>query len=377
MEIAALSFIESLEKRNFISVALERFIDWRENKKTAGEVIPTLTAVICGYIDCVDEYWLLTLNSICSDKFDCQWVLTVSEDNYFSLYAIIRKCNFKGVTIITIPNGVDKGVGLNIALQHINADLVLFCEKGDVGLQYRVEKLKRRLQISPTIDIVVDNDQSASSVAEPSFEESHEITASLLGSNPLSLSRCLIRKKFIDLHGILHSSEFGLATNLYFLCRCAASGAMFSGVVEKCTDSCSSTFNLNDMKSENLSRLNGLARHSLLSHVFPHLTHLETDLLKELYAYNWASDPDFASRLLNVIAKACVKARHSKIMDKESLSRIFRKEVHRLISVFYQARLIDQDWIDQQFSVPEVAYFLSPLSPQLPLRPSASQKVID
>jgi hypothetical protein len=103
------------------------------------------------------------------------------------------------------------------------------------------------------------------------------------------------------------------------------------------------------------------------------LTQAQSQLLGQLYAHLWPPDAGFAERLLATLANACLHAPAALGSERETLARVLRREALRLIQVFFNAGMADRAWLDAQFGKAEVAWFLAPVSAQLPLRPSAVQ----
>lgn len=103
------------------------------------------------------------------------------------------------------------------------------------------------------------------------------------------------------------------------------------------------------------------------------LPHWSTDdivKVNQLYSALWPPDAEFASELVDLLARACTQGYANGQLEAGSLSRVMGLESLRVITIFYQAGLINQTWMDQAYSHPHIAFLLSPISKQLPLQPT-------
>ena len=151
--------------------------------------------------------------------------------------------------------------------------------------------------------------------------------------------------------------------------ECAAAGARFGTLAQALFRPAPGAPPTDDDPVE-LGRLQARARQPWVQAAFAHLTQHEIALLGELHAHLWAPDVDFATRLLRTVAKACEHAAEVHGTERETLARVLRREAARMLTVFHHAGLIDQAWMDARFEEKDIARFLSPIRPELPLPPS-------
>lgn len=371
LEQAGLPLMRSLSQAVHVGPALERFLQWRRQQDPLPDA--ALRVAVCAHIDSWTAAWARTLGSLANGTLRPEWVITIAAGAEAQVRKGLQAIGVAPDQLLALPVGLDPATGRNWGMLATQADAMLFCEEGEQSTPDRLLRLSAFLASQPGLDIVSHWQLAADSAADGSplrtAELDHEIKAELLGPQPLPLSHCLVRRRFVLERGLRHDPELGRHADLHFVCKCAAADARFGTLAEALFRPAPGAPLPVDDPVE-LGRLKARARQPWVQATFPHLTQHEIALLGELHAHLWAPDVDFATRLLRAVAKACEQAPEVHGTERETLARVLRRDAARLLTVFHHARLIDQAWMDARFEEKDIARFLAPIRPELPLRPS-------
>lgn len=372
LERSGLPLLSQLPQTDWVGPALERFLQWRSQQAPLPTPLPMPLphVVVCMHIAAADDLWDGTFEGLARTTHPhvAIWITHSEADD--KLPQKLQAAGLGHAHCIPLPDDLDVAAARNLMLRRQNADAIVFCERGDLDRPQRLERLAAFLAMHPEIDVVSHwttvGNQDDPGVVRRCAEADHEIKADLLSLHPLRLGQCMVRRSFLDRKGVLHEASAGVHSGLDFLCRCAAAGARFASIAEVLQSEGPAQ---EATAPAQHARAAAMARGAWLARVFPLLTQEELALLGEIYAHLWPPESDFAHRLLTVLAKATAHAPSACGTEPETLTRVLRGEAVRLLTVFGQAGLIDQAWIDARFTEPEIAQFLAPASERLPLRP--------
>lgn len=253
---------------------------------------------------------------------------------------------------------------------------IVFAEIPEAELNERLRVQAQFMDEHPELDIVGCNWSSPDS--EQKYpERDHHIKADFLGSTPLTLQVCMFRLSFLKQHGLRFDAEFDdYRCEHQFLVKCIAAGAHFyvlPNLQAKLNES-PATFEKSystPISPEQSEALNLKLYSLLLSAYLPGWSSWEIKQLSFLYAHQWEPSAQFALKLLLLMGKACTQTTFGCGAEQGTLARTLGREAIRLLQVFNDAGLINQDWINEAYTHPEIAFLLSPISKLLPLQPSA------
>lgn len=379
LERAGLPALARLSQTEWVGPALDRYRQWRSQQNIMPDV--TMTVAVCVHIEQWDDVWADTLRPLAQESELSLVVATVCAEATEEVKTALDRLGLQAACLLPMPAGIDLATARNWALRHARADAIAFCDRGEQAAPRRLARLGAFLASQPTIDVVthwlLPPPDSASQSALRVAELDHEIKADLLGPQPLRLSHCIIRHRFLVDRGVMHDPELSHHSDLHFLCKCAAAGARFAALPEALLRPGPVPSAPVADAPETLARWAVQVRRPWVQAVFPHLTHAQVALMCELYVPLWAPDAHFARRLLGVLAEACLHSPDALGSEQETLARVLRREAVRLLTVFAQSNLIDHAWLDDRFANEEVARFLAPVSADLPWRPSHLQPVFN
>lgn len=370
LERTGLALFSQRPQTASVGPALSRFLQWRHQKNTVAGAGEGQLVSICLFVRATDTELARTLDAMARRTHRHIELLVFCEDlEGADIEAATRAAGVAG-SVIRLPAGTGEAAAHNLALQRATGDALVFCAPGDADTPERLGRLTDFLAAHPEID-VVGHWQTLEGETLRFPELDHEIKADLLGPMPIERGVCLFSKRFLDRSGARHDTEFNAHGGFQFLCRCALAGARFA-IIPEALQTHSADASASPVSAQRRAHLAMQARAPLLAALFPHLTHTESQLITQLYNDGWPPEADFAQRLLAAVGKACADAPGALGSERETLARVLRREVLRLIRVFFDAGLADQDWLDYQFNNAQVAALLAPIADQLPLRPTAA-----
>ena len=270
---------------------------------------------------------------------------------------------------LELPAAVGQTATRNLGLTRAQGDYVVFLQAGDGATPDRLQRQATFLDAHPALDIAgswLSHTGPQPGVLKPP-ELDHEIKAEFLESrSAFSLHSCMFRLPFLHRHSLRFDAQFEAHGEAHFLYRCAAANARFAAIpAALCELRSPANPQLSGIASDGGTRLATHARRDLLGAYFPQLTGHEVERLCELYSTQWPADLAFASNLLALIAKASESPAASLNLVPATIKRSLRHEALRLIRIFSEAALCEQDWVATQFSNPAKATLLAPIRHQI------------
>ncbi|RIX75730.1 glycosyltransferase family 2 protein [Acidovorax cavernicola] len=347
-----------------IGPALGRYFAWRAQQpdRVPPVVMPRVT--VCLTLDGTRDDWLQDLRDW-TTQADVALELVVAAAGLPATAEDEARAIAPNLRWIALPMACDRATLRNLALAQATEDHVVFAVAGDRALPGRVQRQAALLAACPDLDIV--GCWSETPTGPLKYAQRHdEIVAEALSSEPLQLSACLIRRRFLERTGVRHDPEFSVHDDLQMLCRCIVAGARFA-VIPQVLHRPAPVEPPADLP--HAASLAMRARRAVLRHLLPRSRVADIDLIAQLYAHLWPPQRDFAEQLLRTVAHACIAPTGTRRIDAEMLTRALRTEALRLLQVFFRANLADKPWLESLFETPEVAAFLGPAANQLPVRP--------
>lgn len=370
LEREGLHLFSRQQQAALVGPALDRYLQWRSQQKADPHAGAANRISVCLLARRAADQLSQTLEALRRSAHPSIELLVLGDEDCREPLEALTSVQGMDASVVCLPADSGTPAAYNLAMQLATGDSVVFCAAGDLDAPERLGRLSDFLASHPEIDVV----GHASALTSPSggsmrfAELDHEIKADLLGPRPMGLRTCMFRKRFIDHSGVRFDSEFVVYGDLQFLCKCALAGARFAAIPDVLQTSSNIGEAVEDLHQQRLNRLASQARAPLFALLFPHLTQAESQLLGQLYGFQWPPEEDYAHRMLATLGKACAPMPGALDTGAEVLARVLRREALRLVQVFFQGGFIDRDWIERQFTIPEVATFLSPISAQLPHR---------
>ncbi|SFH71550.1 Glycosyl transferase family 2 [Collimonas sp. OK307] len=378
IERVGLAIFSRRSQSESVGPALEHFRAWRTQQpdrtaasaQAASKKLVSVCIVIEDSFDGLGE----TLAAIAIQSEHAVELIVVMPESFTDAEAIISGAGLSKFRIVALPISYTKPVARNIALELCNGDYIVFCNPGDVDLPGRLLRQTTLLEANSNIDIAgswIQNELDPEPVRLGELH--HQFLADLLGTRPLPLSAFMFRRNFIARAGVRYDPEFTFGDSLQFLCRCATAGARFAVVPEVLHNLGRDKIGVGH-KPEQVAAQSMRSRALLLSSLFAKCTYENVQTMTELYAHMWPSEVNFAADLLETLARVCASGDKPGLgSEHQTLVRALRHEALRLLHVFFNAGLINQSWIDQQFLNCTTADFLAPAAAELPLRPSSGR----
>ncbi len=378
LERASLPLLARRAQTEIIGPALDRFLQWRSQQALLAAPDQAICVSVClmmdrgGHQSLVTTLAALKQQTLHNIELLVSAPIGVDDETLTQLTALVSQGFAPSAQVLRLPAGCDTAAARNMTMRRARGEYLVFLAPGDADTPDRLHRQLSFLEARPEIDVVgswlaVDGD-----AAEPirGAELDHEIKAELLGLQPLALRGCMLRKRFLDKANIRHDPEFAAHEELQFLCKCAQAGARFARIPAPLHGEEIELEPARKMKPALVADFAIKARVPLIAHLFPQLSHHEVQRIAQLYAHLWAPEPDFAALLLAALAKASATAGCALGSERQTLARVLRREAVRLVQVFFEAKLIDREWLDIQYLNAEVALFLTPVSALMPWRPS-------
>ncbi len=349
-----------------IGPALERYFAWRAQQPDRVPSVAMPRVTVCLTPDGTQDDWLQDLRDW-TLQADVALELVVVAAGLSAAAEDEARAIAPNLRWIALPVACDRATLRNLALAQATGDHVVFPDAGDRALPGRLQRQAALLAARPDLDIV--GCWSETPAGPLTYAQRHdEIVAEALGSEPLRLSACLVRRSFLDRTGVRHDPEFAVHDGLQMLCHCIVAGARFAVIPELLHRAVPVKPPANPAHAASLAMR---ARRAVLRHLLPRSRVEDIDRIAQLYAHLWPPQRDFAEQLLRTVAHACAALAPDSTprIDAEMLTRALRKESLRVLQVFFQAGLADKPWLESLFETPEVAAWLGPAANQLPVRP--------
>ncbi|WP_447773247.1 glycosyltransferase family A protein [Variovorax boronicumulans] len=351
-----------------IGPALERYFAWRAQQPDRVPPVAMPRVTVCLTVslapDGTRDDWLQDLRDW-TTQTDVVLELVVVAAGLPAAAESEARAIAPDLRWIALPMACDRSTLHNLALAQATGDHIVFAAAGDRALPGRLQRQAALLAACPDLDIV--GCWSETPTGPLKYAQRHdEIVAEALGSEPLRLSTCLVRRHFLERTGVRHDPEFAAHDDLQMLCRCIVAGARFAVIPELLHRAAPVAPPADLAQAASLAMR---ARRAVLRHLLPRSRVEDIDLIAQLYAHLWPPQRDFAEQLLRAVAHACAAPAGSPRVDAEMLTRALRTEALRLLQVFFQAGLADKPWLESLFETPEVAALLGPAANQLPVRP--------
>ena len=373
LERAGIALLRQRTQTALVAPALERFLQWRSQQTPCATIADTRCISVCLELAPGDstEALAATCAALAQRTHRTMDLIVLAPQGCDDL-ARQALAQHEGARVLHLPPGSDSAAARNLTLQGANGEWIVFLRAGDVAAPDRLVRQAAFLDTHPEVHIVGGWVRATQGDSEPErcAELDHEIKADLLGPQPMRLRSAMFRKAWLDTTGLRFDAEFVAHGDLHFLCKCAAAGARFAALPVALHGEPDATPS-SPGDAERRGRLAGAARGPLLARVFPRWTQEDMALVALLYAHMWPAEPSFPERMVETLARGCAQAGGALGTERETLSRVLRREAVRLLQVYAQAGVVTQDWIDERFRSEAVAGFLSPVSAMLPLRPSA------
>lgn len=356
-----------------VGPAIERFLDWRAQQpdRFGATAMPRVTVCLTAgdSLDALDARDALSqsLRAWSAQRGVSLHVVLVAPAETDCLPALLAEAGIVDAQLISLPVACDRATARNLAFAQAQGDCIVFSDAGDVPSPERLQRQAALLQACAAIDIVgcwCDTPDGAFEFAE----RHQDILVEFLGPRPLQLSACMVRRSFLARSGVRHDPEFAVHDDLHMLCKSAAAGARFAVLPQLLHRPVTLPSALDADASAALA---ARARALVLACLLPKSTGEALHQITQLYALYWPPTLDFAQDLLHALAHACSKPAappEQRWVEHETLTRALRHEALRLLRIFFDAGLADRDWLERQFTVPEVAQFLAPASNELPVR---------
>lgn len=373
LERKGLALLRRNPQTKWVAPALERFLSWRAlqpDRIALPASMPQIT--VCIVLSAMTDEWHHRLRAWIELQDAQIEIVIVAPQEVSGVESNLAWPNSTKTTLRLIrwPNGTcERAAGRNLALAHAHGKYLVFCGIEDLPLPQRLQRQAVWLENCAALDVVGCWCEKSGAIVRFA-ERHHEILAEFLGTQPLPLSACMLRRSFLETHGLRHDPEFAAHDDLHFLCKSAAAGARFAVIPEVLHRLALDTVPLDPVRTAMMA---GHARAVLLRRLLPQSTQEEIERIVSLYAHLWPPTLEFCEELLTTLAHVCAGWRKvAMAADQEMLTRALRHEALRLLKVFFDAGLANLRWLEAQYADQAIADFLAPASEQLPVRPFRS-----
>jgi hypothetical protein len=368
LEREGLSIFTSAFAAPLVGPAIERFLSWRAQQpdRFAEQATPPRVTLCLTAGDSPESLEQSLRTWAAQTAVEIHLVL-VGQTGTAGLEAILAGSGIASSQLVSLPFAFDRATARNLALAHAQGDYIVFADVGDVPAPQRLQRQTALLQACPDIDIVGSWCETQEGPFE--FSERHQdILVEFFGPRPLLLSACMVRRSFMERSGVRHDPEFTVHDDFHMLCKSAVAGARFAVIPELLHKPATPTSSVDAARAATLA---SRARARVLAHLLPQSSVEHVNEIAKLYDLYWPPVLDFAEKLLLILARASFRpaaAPALQLVEQETLTRALRHEALRLLQIFFNAGLADKEWLERQFTVPEIAQFLAPASSQLPVR---------
>ena len=363
-------------QEQLMAPALDRYFDWLALQSPLPSVAQPMNQLAV-HVDCaessslpVPQPALLTLTK--SPKFE-SCTLVITDEMPATPSSTDGRSGRQPLRTI-FPLGAGLAARRNYAIHQAQGRrYIAFADPAEEELIQRLQAQTAFLEAHPQIDIVACGHADIEGRTQQFAESDAHLKAEFLGTHPIPLGACLIRMEFLQRHGLRFDAEFDEGQgDLQFLAKCIAANAKLYAMPQ-IVWKLNSQPQAKTIPSTSAARQSALACKARVQAWQAFLPYWSTDdiaKVNQLYGALWPPDAEFASELVDLLARACTQGHANGHLEAGSLSRVMGLESLRVITVFNQAGLIDQAWMDRAYNHPHIAFLLSPISKQLPLQPT-------
>lgn len=366
LETAGLALFSQRTQMDILRPALQRYFQWRDQQivRRAPTILPLAQT---RKVSIIVPAWQAakhlqdTLESIARQSHRQIEILLVNDGSTDQTSLIARALGLRQLRVLNLPVNSGVATARNVGLAAASGHYIAMWDADDLCEPERLAKQCAFLEAQPPIDVVGTwaAEFGARHKTHRYPELDHEIRAGFLGANGLLGGSLMLRRDFIERHGLRFDANFTVAEDLHFQFRCAVAGARFANLPEALYRYRIHPGNTHSRDQTHSLLQLGAARRWLLPYLFPHLNGQDLALFARFYSYQWADTQEFVEAILDLVARTLAQP-PALGLETATATRVLRVEVVRMLLAFRKSGLLTPNGMTRIFTSLPLATFLAP-----------------